>query len=125
MLQEESRGLSLASEKTLGEERRFYPEERAMKCRNCGTENPDDATLCAKCGATLPTTTGRMTLVPVEYFDAFPLAIGFFGFLLMVAGAWIIGDRLGGELGAGVFLALLGTVMMTVMLVHALFPDSK
>jgi hypothetical protein len=26
-----------------------------MKCRNCEAENPDDASLCGKCGATLPT----------------------------------------------------------------------
>jgi len=38
----------------------------AMKCRNCETENPDDAILCGKCGATLPTVLGPKAANLVE-----------------------------------------------------------
>lgn len=46
--------MSASSEKTIGECGDSNPEARITKCRNCGTDNPDDASLCGKCGATLP-----------------------------------------------------------------------
>jgi hypothetical protein len=44
------RPLLLASEKTLGEETRYRHGEMAMKCRNCGAENPKNSEVCSGCG---------------------------------------------------------------------------
>jgi len=100
-----------------------------MKCRDCGTDNPDDATLCVKCGSTLPTVAGPTTLIPAMTFRISPWVVGFVGFFVIVAGAWMIGDRLGSEVGAGVFLALLGVVIVTVALVvtlvYAMLPEKR
>jgi ribosomal protein S27E len=89
--------------------------EIAVKCRNCGTDNPDDASLCAKCGATLPSVSGSRALIPEESFESPILAaVCVIGFLMIVAGAWIVG----GTLGAGIFLAILGAVLLTVAFVY-------
>jgi uncharacterized membrane protein YvbJ len=37
-----------------------------MKCRNCGADNLDDASLCGKCGATLPTALEPKPLPTIE-----------------------------------------------------------
>jgi hypothetical protein len=89
------------------------------KCRNCGADNPDEATVCGKCGATLPTVKGPTTLLPSEAFDLAAWAFVFsclFGVAAMAAGAWIIEDSLGG----GVFLVAVGVVVTTATIVYAL-----
>jgi len=46
--------MSLASEKTIGEERRYPPEGNGMKCPNCGAENPNGQNFCVDCGSVIP-----------------------------------------------------------------------
>lgn len=43
-----------ASEKPIGEERRYGEGELAMKCPNCGAENPEGKMFCGDCGTGLP-----------------------------------------------------------------------
>jgi len=46
--------MSLASEKTIGEERRYWLDGNGMKlCPNCGMNNPADASFCQSCGTQL------------------------------------------------------------------------
>jgi len=43
----------LRSEKPIGEERRYGHGEMAMKCSNCGAENPEGKRFCGDCGGKL------------------------------------------------------------------------
>lgn len=86
----------------------------SVKCRNCDTDNLDDASLCVKCGATLPSISGQRVLIPEESFDGLLAGLCVIGFLMIVAGAWLIG----GTLGAGMFLAIFGAVLLIVTFVY-------
>lgn len=82
-----------------------------MNCRNCGADNPNEASVCGKCGATLPTIAGSKTLLSGESSESLPVVIAtIVGFFMVVAGAWLIG----GAQGFGVFLAVTGAVAMMV-----------
>jgi len=98
-------------------------EEPVLKCRNCGADNPNDAELCAKCGATLPTVAGARALIPEGSYEAFqvPLVVGVLGFLMIVAAAW----EIGGTLGAAVFFAALGATMMVVAFVYSIIAGKR
>lgn len=85
-----------------------------MKCRNCGIDNPDEATLCSKCGATLPTTVSGKSLPPDAYFDNVTTVAIFIGFTMMVVGGWLIG----GKAGAGIFFSLFGAVVVTISMLN-------
>jgi hypothetical protein len=52
-IEDASRGLSLESEEAIWQERRFHVEGIAMKCPNCGAENPDNGFYCGSCAAQL------------------------------------------------------------------------
>ena len=54
--------MNLASEKTIQDERRFRDEVMAMKCPNCGVENPDNASYCGSCATQL-----REISMPMSY----------------------------------------------------------
>jgi hypothetical protein len=85
-----------------------------LKCRNCNTDNLDDASLCVKCGATLPSISGQRAPIPEESFETLLAALCVIGFLMIVVGAWLIG----GTLGAGMFLAVFGAVLLIVTFVY-------
>jgi len=48
-----------SSEKTIGEERRYAYEETAMKCQDCGAENPGNAKYCLSCGRPIAVVTSE------------------------------------------------------------------
>jgi len=54
--------LSITSEKTIREEERFQDEVVAMKCPNCGSENPDNAFYCGACATQM-----REVQTPMAY----------------------------------------------------------
>lgn len=59
-----------------------------MKCPNCGTENPSNATFCASCGTKLPEPV-RQTSTPQASSESCPVALKVVSFIIPLVG-WVL-----------------------------------
>lgn len=114
--------MSLALEKTIGEERRYARGEMTMRCPNCGRDNADGVRFCQWCGAaflaSVPSPVYGARVETKQSMSSMFLAIGLVvvGLWALTAAAswWVRLDFRWIDIGVGAILLTLGVFALTI-----------